>query len=308
MKHRVIAALLITVLLLSLAGCAVTPTDSASPDTATPDQLSNIRHRLVKSVKSFQKNAKTDEWELANTINITYENAYPALIETVYTDTEKDPSKTRFDYTFDGDLPETCIETADADDSKKTVEYQNGRVYTIRYETGTADSDTKIYYRYDNDDEYFTKVQQEMHAAASEDSAAANNEEVDSITVTTENGLLKKTVNTGEYANWIEGEKKEWLRFRGVYTADYDGDGIVNIMTGDFGKDGIRIEKQFVVTRADGKITEVIEQIPDGDSWTDLTRLTFEYDETEISPARYSLMMNYFIAGSQSKYYHYNWY
>ena len=310
MKQRVFIALLITAILLSLTGCSggATP-DSASPDSATPDQTSAIRHHLVKSVKSYQKDVNTGKWELQNTVSVTYLNAYPTLIETVYTDKETKPAKTTCRYTFDGELPKTCVETDSSSTGKKTVAYQNGRVYDVSNETGMAGNYTKMYYQYGNDDDYFTMVLQETHETASGDNPAATNEEVDSVSVTTENGLLKKTVNTGMYANWANGEKKEWLRFRGVYTADYDSDGIVSVMTGDFGKDGTSVENRFAVTREDGRITEVVVQIPDeGDSLLDLTKYEFEYNDTEISPARYSLMMNYFIVGNQSNYYHYNWY
>lgn len=37
-------------------------------------------------------------------------------------------------------------------------------------------------------------------------------------------------------------------------------------------------------------------------------RYEFEYNDTEISAARYSQMMNYFIIGSGSNYYNNNWY
>lgn len=308
MKKKIIISLLIAAILLSLTGCGAGSSD-ASPDTATADQPTDIEHKLVKSVKTFQKGIDSDDWELQNTVNIEYEKAYPTFIETVSADDETLPTKTTFQYTFDGDLPKTCVETVSDSSGKKTVEYQDGKVDSINSETSVQREYTKMYYQYGNGDEYFTMVLQEMHEAASEGNAAGTNEEVDSVSVTTENGLLRKTVNTGMYANWLEGEKKEWLRFRGVYTADYDGDGIISKMTGDFGKEGTSVDDQFEVIREDKRITEVVVQIPDADdSWLALTKYEFEYTDTEISPARYSLMMNYFIVGNQSNYYHYNWY
>ncbi len=127
--------------------------------------------------------------------------------------------------------------------------------------------------------------------------------------MTTQNGLLKTTSDSGVYANRADGDKKEWQRLRGIYTADYDDDGIISVMTGDFGKDGKRAEKRFVTTRDGGRITEVVEEIPgDDDSWTQLMKYEFAYNDIAITPMRYSMMMNWFLAGGDNQYYHYHWY
>ena len=65
----------------------------------------------------------------------------------------------------------------------------------------------------------------------------------------------------------------------------------------------------FIVTRSVGRITEVTCQRHESDdSWTDLVKSEFAYNSTEISPVRYSLMMNRFIADYAGNDYTYNWY
>lgn len=308
MKKSVIITLLIIALLLSLTGCSggATP-DSSSPDAA--DQPIDIQRYLVSSVKTYQKDASTGDWTLQNTVTIEYENAYPVMFTAQAADDQEHPVITTCEYTFDGDLPLTRIETDHITKDETMAEYQNGKLYNVDFKAGNKGISTKSMYQYGNDDEYFTLALTETHEAASGEDPACTNEEVDSVTVTTQNGLLQSTANSGVYANWVDGDKKEWQRLRGVHTAEYDGDGIVTALSDDFGKDGKTIGNRFIVTRDGGRITEVVEQIPDEEeSRTDLTKYEFEYNDTEITPARYCLMMNWFIVGNQNSYYHYNWY
>lgn len=211
-------------------------------------------------------------------------------------------------YTFENNLPKTCSVTYDYSDEKKTIEYNDGRVYNLHVEyEGGGFSDT--WYQYANGDGFFTSLFREDHIAGTDFFPEQFAEETDSVQVTVENGLLKKTVNSGYYANWNEREPKKWLRFNGTYTAEYDSDGIAKTMSAVFrnGKDGIQY--QIEVKKVNGVITEAVVKQPDGSgSLTETTKYEFEYTDAEISAARYSQMMNYFIIGDGSNYYNNNWY
>lgn len=307
MKKSVII-LLIAVILLSLTACAggATP-DSASPDTATADQTTELRYHPVSSVKTYHKDTAQGAWVLQSTTTVEYDRAYPTLFTTVNEDDKEHPKTIACEYTFDGDMPLTRTETVNTANSKTTAEYQNGRLSTLT--TDSADQYTATVYQYGGDDDYYTLALTETRKTESEDDPAVINEQVDSVIVTTQNGLLKTTSASGVYANWKDGDKKEWQRLRGSYLADYDDDGIIRMMTGDFGKDGKRVDKRFVTTRDGDRITEVVEEIPgDEDTWTQLMKYEFSYSDTTISAVRYSLMINRFLVGDQSGYYTYNWY
>ena len=134
-------------------------------------------------------------------------------------------------------------------------------------------------------------------------------EEIDSITITTENGLLKRTTNTGMYAYWGENQEKKWIRFNGVYTADYDSDGIASLLTADTASFGFQPNAKYEVIKKDGQIAEIVQYSPDGEGgWTTFYKYEFEYNDTEISAARYASMINYYITSHGGNYYIFNWY
>ena len=271
-------------------------------------QNAGTAHKLVKNVKKYTVDYLTKEWKLESTTNLTYQNAYPTVIEMVYSDEDLGSATTFLNYTFEKNIPKTCSVTYDYSDEKKTIEYNDGRVYNlhVEYESGGF-SDT--WYQYANGDGFFTSLFREDHIAATDFFPEQFAEETDSVQVTVENGLLKKTVNSGYYANWNEREPKKWLRFNGTYTAEYDSDGIAKTMSAVFrnGKDGIQY--QIVVKKVNGVITEAVVKQPDGSgSLTETTKYEFEYTDAEISAARYSQMINYFIIGAGSNYYNNNWY
>ncbi len=226
----------------------------------------------------------------------------------VYSDEDLGSATTFLNYTFEKNIPKTCSVTYDYSDEKKTIEYNDGRVYNlhVEYESGGF-SDT--WYQYANGDGFFTSLFREDHIAGTDFFPEQFAEETDSVQVTVENGLLKKTVNSGYYANWNEREPKKWLRFNGTYTAEYDSDGIAKTMSAVFrnGKDGIQY--QIEIKKENGVITEAVVKQPDGSgSLTETTKYKFEYTDAEISAARYSQMINYFIIGAGSNYYNNNWY
>lgn len=178
---------------------------------------------------------------------------------------------------------------------------------TTRSDDGTYISIDR--FQYANGDEYFTLLLHENHSVFPEaPEMNDDSEEVDAVSVTSSNGLLVRTVNTGMYANWGTEDEKEWLRFNGTYTASYDGGGIVVstssvLRTGPSGIDG-----RYDAFREDGLITEATVLYPEGSSWTGMTHFVFEYTDMEMSRGRYATMINSFLMGESSNYYKYFWY
>ena len=77
-----------------------------------------------------------------------------------------------------------------------------------------------------------------------------NAEEFDQIIVTQKDGLLRKTVNSGLYTNWLDGEDREWMRFNGTYSAFYDGDGILEHTECVYRDDQIPVNYVFEVKKS----------------------------------------------------------
>ncbi len=184
----------------------------------------------------------------------------------IYSDEEIGSATTFFDYTFENSLPKTCKITKDNDSYTATNEYNNGRVYNVHGDFGDG-SYINIYYQYANGDGYFTSLLRESLTAGNEYFPEQFAEETDFVQVTVENGLIRKTVNSGYYANWNEREPKKWLRFNGTYTAEYDSDGIAKTMSAVFrnGKDGIQY--QIEIKKENGVITEAVVKQPDGSGY-----------------------------------------
>ena len=272
-------------------------------------QPSEIEHKLLSCVDTYQWDNEYEDWELSQTTTVEYENSYPVLFDTLENYDDAEHVLTNITYTFDGDLPLTRTEIKESDDSKTTVEYSDGRVYNLKQETIGSGSYAKQMYQYGHGDGYFTVVLHDTCRAGNEWNPDIHMEEVDSVSITTENGLLKSTTNTGMYAYWSEREEKKWIRFRGIYTADYDADGIVSLMTADYADIGTQQQAKYEVIKENGRITEIIQYTFDGEGgWSPFTRYEFEYNDTEISAARYASMMNDFITNHGGNYYIFNWY
>ncbi len=265
--------------------------------------FSQTQHRLLKSVKTYVIDYDTQDWTLYSTTNIEYNNAYPTVIEEIYSDEELGTLKTFFDYTFENDLPKTSTITKENDSSNTTIEYNNGRVYNVRdeYDDGGY---INTWYQYANGDGYFTSLFRETYTAANDYFPEQFAEETDSVQLTVENGLMKKSVNSGYYANWNEREPKRWLRFNGTYTAEYDSDGIAKNMSAEYRVGPPQTTYIVEVQKENGVITGAVVNGGTGAAMM----YEFEYTDTEISAARYSQMMNYFIIGPGSNYYINNWY
>jgi len=266
------------------------------------------RPRLVKTVTEYGVDYDTEEWIPLRTWDFTYENGYPVSIDLHELDADMHV-KTAFTYVFEDGVP-VERRTFDQDGVLRSVtEYKGGFVYNVSEENDSRRN--ALYYQYGNGDGYFTMVLRDEHSRFTEGDQSIDSyaEEVDAVSVTVRDGLLLKTVNTGMYANWGGEEPKEWLRFSGTYTADYDDDGIVAVTSathrvGPSGTDG-----RYELKKADGAVTEGVCYVPENDGgWSRTARFSFEYTDTAITPARYAQMINSFLMGSESAYYKYNWY
>ena len=262
--------------------------------------------RLVKGAKYYRKNYETGKWELDHKVILKYKNAYPAEIDTIQDFGDGDEIfKKLFNYTFENGVPVKCVCTEDGTPGTTTMEYNKGRLYEVHYKSDNSSADT--YYQYANGNDYFTSLVKEFHQAGSEYNKAETMEETDSVQVTLKDGIIAKSVNSGFYANWQEGEDKQWLRFNGTYTCTYDSDGIVKLMEVDYRKFVIdhAVFAKFATAKKNGFITKAVTKNPDG---SDYEKVVFEYTDTTISPARFSNMMNYFISGAGTNYYNNNWF
>ncbi|MBQ3329752.1 MAG: hypothetical protein IJG87_01080 [Ruminococcus sp.] len=269
---------------------------------------SDLEYRLLESVQCYRRNYQYDDWELALTTSIEYENAYPVMIENLDNYEDAEPAKTVFEYTFDGEKPVTRTETDLANNTITTVKYNDGRVYDYDMKSLSSGNTAKQMFQYGIGGEYFTMVLHDEFRSGEGYTPDVMMEEMDSVSVTTENGLLKRTTNTGIYTKWSEGEEKKWVRFNGKYSADYDDDGIVSLLSAVYSLTGYEEQGKFEVKKENGRIAEITRFIPDDGGWKPYEQYVFEYNDTEISPSRYAAMINYFITNHGGNYYYYNWY
>ena len=279
--------------------------ESATEETQEP---TTIEHKLVKSVDHYLWDFANDDWQLSMTTSIEYENAYPVMIENLGNYDDAEPAKTVFEYTFDGEKPLTRTETDLTNNTVTTVTYNDGRVYDYDMKSLSSGSTAKKMFQYGVGGEYFTMVLHDEFRSGEGFAPDYMMEEMDSVSVTTENGLLKRTTNTGIYTKWSEGEEKNWVRFNGKYSADYDDDGIVSLLSAVYSLSGYEEQGKFEVKKENGRITEITRYIPYDGEWKPYEQYVFEYNDTEISPSRYATMINYFIADHGGNYYFYNWY
>ena len=278
------------------------------PATEEIEEPTAIEHKLVKSVGHYLWDYGNNGWQLSQTTSIEYENAYPVMIENLDNYDDAEPSKTVFEYTFDGEKPAARTETDLADNTVTTVTYNDGRVYDYEMKYLNGAFTGKRLFQYGNGGEYFTMVLHDEFRSGEGLFPDVMMEEMDSVSVTIENGLLKRTTNTGIYTKWSEGEEKKWVRFNGKYSADYDNDGIVSLLSAVYSVTGYEEQGKFEVKKENGIITEITSYISSGGGWEPYEQFVFEYNDTEISPSRYATMINYFITNHGGNYYCYNWY
>ena len=263
---------------------------------------------LVTKVINYDK--VQGKWVNSSTIEYSYENSYPKT-KKLYEYEEKTPHITTYDYTFKKDKPSKMIST-DFNGGKLEVSYENGVIMEDLYTSEDGSSTKKRIFQYGNNDNYFTFV---FHKTVSEDISGNNYptyyaEETDSISVTTKNGLLKKTINTGLFANYDEGTPDEWTRFNGTYTVDYDETGIVSNTSVKSlqGYSGDVFKTKL--TKENGRVTEVIKyQYNDQtNKWNEIRKIEIEYSDVKTDKYRYASMINALIMDEENTYYIYSWY
>ena len=129
------------------------------------------------------------------------------------------------------------------------------------------------------------------------------------IQVYEENDLLAKTVNSGLYANWNDGEEKEWMRFNGTYGLEYE-DGIVIRNHDAYRAGGDPIDFHFELNKENGLLMEAVKMMHyKGDEQaTPDRRIVFEYSDIKTDEARYTRMVNAHLIDGDNNYYIFNWY
>lgn len=301
-KCRILFALLLAGILLT---CSAYGSESPSGEASGQDR----RPALVKTVTEYAVDYDTGDWYPRAVTEYSYENGYPVSVVSTFPDAEIQTSVS-LEYTFEDGQPVLMKRYDEEGVLEETVEYTDGKIARILEESPNGNSVTETLLSYANGDTYFTLLLFSRVSQGIQDEPGFNMEEVDSVSVTTSNGLLDKTVNTGLYANWNEGEEKEWLRFNGTYTAYYDEDGILTTTSSVFRAGPSGSIDLFETTWEDGRITEAVWSIqnPDQDA-EPMARFEFEYyDDLEIDPVRYASMINAHIMGNEANYYRFYWY
>ncbi|MBO4887838.1 MAG: hypothetical protein J5589_05955 [Firmicutes bacterium] len=293
---KTITFFLLLVILLNMAACSE-KTEKTSP-------------LLVKSVTVYHVDYETGEWTEWEKTDLDYENSYPKTITTEYPDSDYRRVNT-FEYTLEDGVPVAMTRYLDGA-LQYSAEYVKGRLSQVSYSYELAESTRYLTYIYANDDDYFTLVLHSSHVGDPADPSAAfyNTEEVDTISVTTKDGLLQTTVNRGLYTNWLDGEDRDWLRFNGTYTANYDSEGILSSTSCEYRDDQVPQNYLFEITMENGLVTEVVRKIKSADSDEAVldAKIVFEYTDIQIDASRYSRMINAFIIEEGNTFYIYNWY
>ncbi len=323
--------LLVTLLIFAVTAAflpACSSTQSSSAKVTNP--------ALVSKVTKYEIDYSSDaqDWVESSVFEYEYKDAYPVTQKlTEFENT----SVTNFEYEMADGKPVSLTYASPNFDGTYKVSYtKKGLVNRNCTYDSTGRKIGEQVFQYGNRDEYFTFVLHENIISPPEDPVLDHMEETDSIIVTTENGLLRKTVNDGLFANYNDDEEKIWRRFDGSYTVEYDENGIVSVTSALFKNfPGSGNQNKFDLTVVDGRVTEVLmsnwvpvmDENADQDtstdseeadetaaeatsegSWEPYNKFVFEYTDTEISPARYASMINYFLLEGGGNYYIYNWY
>ncbi len=268
-----------------------------------------LRPALIRSAEVYDPDGETGGWVLRTTTEYEYENGCPLSV-TVYDHNTGERTVTAFEYVFEDGLPVSMTRYNGQGFAEETAEYACGRLMRILRNEQDGNSTTETLFSYTDKGDYFTLLlSRERFLDPTGESTGYTKEEVDSVSVTLRNGLLARTVNTGLYANWNDGEEKEWERFNGTYAADYDEDGIISSTSAVFRAGPEGAADLFEITKMDGRITEVIHALryPGEDAAQPMERIVFTYGETETDPARYALMINAHIV-TDGYSYRYYWY
>ena len=295
------AAIIISLaMVFACAGCG-------KEEAPVPEKLDPA---LVKSVTVYNVDYETKEWQETQKTEYSYKNAYPVSVSIVYPG-EDAPTVKTLKYKFENDVP-VKMTFSEGKTKEYTAEYVNGRVSQISYVLPDKKSTRYNFFVYGSNDDYFTSVLHSSHVGdpSAPKSPCYNAEEFDQIIVTQKDGLLRKTVNSGLYTNWLDGEDREWMRFNGTYSAFYDGDGILEHTECVYRDDQIPVNYVFEVKKENGRVSEVIRKTKTegNDEEVNEAKIVFEYDDTRIDAGRYSRMINANILDSENNFYIYNWY
>ncbi len=310
MKKRflsVLAALLAAVLLLSCSGANLFAFAAAEKQTVN-------KPALIKSFITYQLDYASKKWVKTSKTDFQYENGYPVLKD-LFEYTTGATTRTTFNYKFfKNGKPSTRTDYKDGELEWIVTYNKDGTIN--RQDNKSKNSKLERIYQYADGAPYFTAVLHNSiyYNAKKPKVMDYTMEEIDSISVKTwDNGLLKKTTNTGLYANWNNGEEKNWERFNGTYTVNYDKNGIANNTSAiyRFGPSGK--ELSFKLTVKDGRITQIVQRrwnsvAGKNGAWENNLKFTFQYTDIKIDKARYSLMINDSVLTASSTYYIYNWY
>lgn len=287
------------------------PTPEASPKPAAAESASGQikTPALLKSVKKYQIDYSTQEWTESSVTMFEYENDRP--VKQVFHEVNNEQDMvTKFAYTMNGDLPVERRQLDESGNVTETVTYDaSGRIISIIAENREQTNREEKYFQYGTDEPYFTLVLHENRYASMDGSNAEHMEEVDSVILTVNQGLLQKTVNNGLYANWDQEDQKEWQRFNGTYTAEYDPDGIISKTSGVFRAGPSGDQDKFELTVEEGKVKEAVKYRSDGKGgWMKDEKFEFEYTDLPVSKERYASMINCFLTSGGGTYYIFHWY
>jgi len=307
-----------------LSGILVLIISAALLSSCGAGSAANIsKPALVSKVTKYEIDYSNDElpWTEVCSYEYEYKDGYPVSEKL----TEQDSTfTTDFEYVLEDGKPVSMTHYDQGSGDEVKVSYTgDGLVDRVLSYDQTGRKTGEKVFQYGNKDEYFTLVLHENIISPPEEPVLDHMEEVDSVIITSENGLLRRTVNDGIFANYNDEEEKIWRRFDGSYTANYAANGILDNTTAVFSTfPGSGNQYKFDVTVKDGKVTEVTRNgwVPadtEGEEasteesdgvWDPDVKFTFEYTDTEISPARYASMINYFLLEGGGNYYYYNWY
>ena len=298
-EKRVLSALLVSAVIVA---CAAFCSGASLWEADSP--------ALLSSVVKYGFDYETKEWTPRLTVEYQYDNAYPTSVCYTYPDGDFNSIKT-FAYVFENGKPVSRKQFNEEGVLESITEYTDGNVTRIDAELNYEETVRTILYSYANGGAHFTLKLSSSH---SEDPAGSypgySMEETDSVSVTTsKKDLLEKTVNTGLYANWNEGEEKEWMRFNGTYTAYYDKEGILSCTSSRFRAGPAGGEDLFELTKVNGRITEAVRSIRyPGQEAQPMAKYVFAYNDTKIDPVRYASMINAHIMDEDNNYYEFFWY
>lgn len=283
------------------AGCA------GASGAAAPAASAN--GRLVSTVTRYVKDIGSGDWVVSQQMEYQYENGYPVIMKRTENGSEV-PAEFTYSYTFENDLP-VSMELYDAHTGQTTrTEYNEGRVWRVESSDPDGIFESEKLFQYGIGGPFFTDVLHVNRENSFIDgiSAGATMEEIDAVSVYTENGLLAKTSNSGLYANWNDGDEKEWMRFNGTYTVEYE-DGIASDTSAVYRAGPSGSNSHFEVKKENGLVTEVIRSDSmEGQEPSEQEKIVFTYTDTEIDAARYTSMINYFLLDGGQTFYIYNWY